>query len=127
MKDFRELKVWEKAHHLVLAVYAATMDFPKDETYGLMSQIRRASISIPANIAEGCGKSGDNEFSRYLYIAMGSASELEYELLLAHDLKYFDDEKYKFLYEELIAVRKMLNVLIQKIKSSQKGIHTANN
>jgi four helix bundle protein len=119
LRDFRELKVWEKSHHLALSVYKATAGFPKEETYGLLSQIRRASVSIPANIAEGCGKIGDNEFTRYLVIAMGSASELEYELLLAHDPNYLEDEDYGKLTNELIEVRKMLNALIQKIKSSK--------
>ena len=118
MKDFRELKVWEKSHHLVLSIYNVTSGFPKEEAFGLTSQIRRASVSVPANIAEGCGKTGDNEFTRYLYIAMGSASELEYELLLAHDLKYLDDKNYEILTTELIEIRKMLNGLIQRIKSS---------
>ncbi|MFQ5961877.1 MAG: four helix bundle protein, partial [Candidatus Methylomirabilales bacterium] len=74
MRDFRELKVWEKAHHLTLAVYNATTTFPRDELYGLTSQIRRSCASIPANIAEGCGRGGDAEFARFLQIAMGSAS-----------------------------------------------------
>jgi four helix bundle protein len=119
LKDFRELKVWEKSHHLALSIYKATAGFPKEETYGLSSQIRRACVSIPANIAEGCGKIGDNEFTRYLIIAMGSASELEYELILAHDLNYLDDRHFESLTTELVEIRKMLNALIQKIKSSQ--------
>jgi len=77
MKDFRELKVWEKAHQLTLSVYQVTRNYPKEETYGLTSQIRRASASIPANIAEGCGKAGDADLARYMQIAMGSSSELE--------------------------------------------------
>jgi len=90
MKDFRDLKVWHKAHELTLAVYKATGDFPKEELYGLTSQIRRCSVSIAANIAEGCGKCGGAEFNRYLLMASGSASELDYHLLLAHDLKYLN-------------------------------------
>src|SRR3990170_6872922 len=86
MKDFRELKVWEKAHRLTLMVYKATAAFPRDELYGLTGQIRRSCASIPANIAEGCGRSGDSELARFLQIAMGSASELEYHLLLGRDL-----------------------------------------
>ena len=88
MKDFRNLKVWEKSHQLALAVYKATSTFPRHELYGLTSQIRRACASIPANIAEGCGRSGDAELARFLQIAMGSASELEYHLLLARDLGF---------------------------------------
>ena len=83
MQSFRNLKVWEKAHRLTLDVYRSTKMFPRDETYGLTSQIRRAAGSIGANIAEGSCRKGDCEFSRFLQIAMGSASELEYHLLLA--------------------------------------------
>jgi four helix bundle protein len=89
MKDFKELKVWVKAHQLTLAVYQATTTFPKEELYGLTSQMRRSAASIPTNIAEGCGRGSDDDFRRFLQIAMGSASELEYQLLLAHDLGYF--------------------------------------
>jgi len=86
MKDFHELKVWRKAHELTLAVYQVTTGFPREERFGLTSQLRRCSASIPANLAEGCGRSGDAEFARFCSIAMGSASELEYHLLLAKDL-----------------------------------------
>jgi len=86
MKDFRSLKVWEKAHELVLKAYKATDLFPKHELYGITSQIRRAAASVPTNIAEGCGKDSDAELKRYFLIAMGSASELEYLLILARDL-----------------------------------------
>ena len=87
MKDFRELKVWQKAHQLTLAVYRTTAAFPREELYGLTSQLRRAGSSIAANLAEGCGRNGDMEFARFCSMAMGSASELEYHLLLAKDLK----------------------------------------
>jgi len=97
MKDFRQLKVWEKAHQLALAVYKVTKGFPKEELYGLTSQIRRASMSIPTNIAEGCGRNTDAEFARFLQIAMGSASETEYQLLLAHDLEFLTSEQYQKL------------------------------
>lgn len=80
MRDFRELKVWEKSHQLTLAIYKITAIFPREELYGLTIQIRRASASIPANIAEGCGRNGVAELARFLHIAMGSASELEYHL-----------------------------------------------
>lgn len=78
MKDFKKLKAWEKSHQLTLAIYKVTRSFPKDELYGLTSQMRRASVSIPANIAEGCGRGSDAELARFCHIAMGSASELEY-------------------------------------------------
>ena len=87
VKDFRELKVWQKAHELTLLVYRITTAFPREELYGLTSQLRRACSSIAANLAEGCGRSGDAEFARFCSIAMGSASELEYHPLLAKDLK----------------------------------------
>ena len=82
MRDFRSLKVWEKSHRLTLAVYQATMNFPREERYSLTQQIRRASVSIASNIAEGCGRKGAADFARFLQIAMGSASELEYQFLL---------------------------------------------
>jgi four helix bundle protein len=119
MKDFRELKVWEKAHALTLAVYKVTAEFPREELYSLTNQIRRSCVSIPNNIAEGCGKNGDADFGRYLQIAMGSSSELEYLLLLAHDLKYLSDDNYQDLTKDLIEVRKMLNSLIQRLKADR--------
>jgi four helix bundle protein len=91
LQNFKTLKVWEKGHELTLAVYKITARFPKDEVYGLTSQIRRAAASIPANIAEGCGRSGRAELGRFLHVAAGSASELEYHLLLAHDLSFLGD------------------------------------
>ncbi len=94
------------------------MLFPKQELYGLINQIRRAAVSIPTNIAEGCGKSGDADFSRYLQIAMGSSSELEYLLLLAHDLAYLPDETFQSLSSQLIEIRKMLNTLIQRTRAN---------
>ena len=118
MQDFRTLKVWEKAHQLTLDVYRATMAFPKEEMYGLTSQIRRASSSIPANIAEGCGRGGNAEFKQFLQIAMGSASELEYHLLLARDLHYLNATDYEHLADSAIEVKKMLTALIVKVKTA---------
>jgi four helix bundle protein len=108
MKDFRQLKVWEKAHQLALAIYKATKEFPKEELYGLTSQIRRANISIPTNIAEGCGRNTDAEFARFLQIAMGSASETEYQLLLSHDLHFLNKEQYDLLNTDVTEVKRML-------------------
>ena len=116
MREFRKLKVWEKAHKLVLEIYQVTKDFPKEELFGITNQIRRASISIPNNIAEGCGRKSKKELSNFLNIAMGSASEVEYLLLLSYDLYYFKD-KYKILNGNLIEMRKMLNVFMQKIEN----------
>jgi four helix bundle protein len=89
VKDFRELKVWQKAHELTLAVYQLIANFPPEERYGLSSQLRRAGSSIAANLAEGCGRNGDAELARFCSIAMGSASELEYHLLLGRDLQLY--------------------------------------
>ena len=91
MKDFRNLKVWEKAHLLTLAVYKASAGFPRQELFGLTSQMRHCSSSIGANIAEGCGKRGNNEFQRFLQISSGSASELDYHFLLARDLEFIEE------------------------------------
>jgi four helix bundle protein len=116
MKSFRDLQVWEKSHCLTLAVYSATAGFPREEQYGLTSQIRRASASIPANIAEGCGRTGDNELRRFMEIAMGSASELEYHLLLVKDLKILDERKYSELSQQTCEVKRMLAAFILKLK-----------
>jgi four helix bundle protein len=86
MRNFRSIKVWEKSHELVLGIYQETSRFPKSELFSLTSQIRNASSSIPSNIAEGCGKGSEAELARFLQTAMGSASELEYRILLARDL-----------------------------------------
>src|SRR2546421_657986 len=101
MKSFRELTIWQRSHQLTLAVYRATQVFRKDELYGLTNQARRASVSIPDNIAEGCGRDGDVELARFFRIAIGSASELEYHLLLAFDLTYIKRVHYEELSREL--------------------------
>jgi four helix bundle protein len=119
MKDFRNLQVWEKAHRLTLAVYKASSGFPRQELFGLTSQMRRCSASIGANIAEGCGKRGNNEFQRYLQIASGSASELDYHLLLARDLGFFEETDYRRLAGDLLHLRKMLTSLLQKVQSER--------
>jgi four helix bundle protein len=111
------LKVWERSHHLALVVYTATRAFPKEELYGLTSQIRRACASIPANIAEGCGRSGSAELARFLHIALGSASELDYHLLLARDLQFLTSTTHQELESEVTEVRRMLNSLIQKLRT----------
>ncbi|MFQ5734047.1 MAG: four helix bundle protein [Planctomycetaceae bacterium] len=94
MKDFRDLKVWEKAHQPALLVYRITKSFPKDELYGPTSQLRRSAKSVPSNIAEGCGRGSDADLARFLQIAMGSASEVEYQLLLSRNLEYIDSKQY---------------------------------
>lgn len=115
MQDFKNLKVWEKGHKLTLAVYQATGSFPREEMYGLRGQIRRACVSIPANIAEGCGRRGDLDLARFFQIAMGSASELEYHLLLAHDLCFISDTDYQYLADEVVDIKRMLTSFMQKL------------
>jgi four helix bundle protein len=102
VKDFRELKVWEKAHEMALRSYRLTEAFPKHELFGMASQIRRCSASIPANIAEGCGRLGNSELHRFLQIACGSASELEYHLLLARDLGYLPSAEHLSAQKQLL-------------------------
>jgi four helix bundle protein len=119
MKDFHELKVWQKAHQLTLAVYQVTAQFPREELYGLTRQLRRCSASIPANLAEGCGRKGDAEFARYCSIAMGSASELEYHLLLAKDLKFLRSRDHVELARRATEVKRMLTALIQKLTADR--------
>ena len=119
MKDFRKLKVWEKSHQLVLEVYRVTATFPSAEMYGLTSQLRRAGASIPANIAEGCGRGGDPELARFLQIAMGSASEVEYHLLLVHDLGFVADLDYERLVSSTIEVKRMLASLINRLRAER--------
>src|SRR5262245_7464875 len=117
MKHFRKMKLRERAHQLVLAVYHATASFPRDETYGLTAQIRRSASSIPSNIAEGCGRDGDPELARFCLIARGSASELEYQILLAHDLKLIPSDRYEGLTQEITEIKRMLTVLVQKLNA----------
>jgi four helix bundle protein len=120
MKNFRDLKVWEKSHELALAAYDATSNFPKQEMFGLVSQIRRCAASIPANIAEGCGRRGNGEFHRFLQIAMGSASELEYHLLLSRDLKFLDGQTYISLNGSVEEVKRMLASLVRKVDEERR-------
>jgi four helix bundle protein len=115
VRDFRELKVWSKAHSLTLDVYKVTRSFPRDELYGLTSQTRRAVVSVGANIAEGCGKSSKPDFARYLQTALGSASELEYHLLLARDLDYIAGNRYQELTVRVSEVKRMLTGFIQHL------------
>jgi four helix bundle protein len=119
VKDFRNLRVWERAHRLTLNIYKATGRFPREELYGLTAQMRRCSASIAANLAEGCGKRGNNEFQRYLQISSGSASELDYHLLLSRDLQFLSPVDHNALAKELGEPRRMLTSLI--LKSTWNG------
>jgi four helix bundle protein len=116
MKDFRSLEVWKQSHQLVLNIYRHTKLFPNSELFGLTSQIRRAATSIPTNIAEGCGRDGEAELGRFLNIAKGSASEVEYLLQLAQDLNYIESEAHKKLSTQTVEVRKMLNGLQKSLR-----------
>jgi four helix bundle protein len=115
MANFRELRVWERAHDLTLRIYETTASFPREEMYGLTSQIRRSCTSIPTNVAEGYGRGGDPELARFLHIAMGSASELEYQLLLARDLNLLPVPNYENLAQDLNEVQRMLASFIQRL------------
>jgi four helix bundle protein len=119
VKDFRQLKVWQIAHQLTLGIYQATASFPQSETYGLRSQIRRTASSTPANLAEGCGREGDAELARFCVIARGSASELEYHLLLARDLRFIPDQRYTELNHQVIEIKRMLTGLVLKLKADR--------
>jgi four helix bundle protein len=119
VKDFRELKVWQKAHQLTLTVYQLTAAFPREELYGLTSQLRRSCSSIPANLAEGCGRNGDAEFARFCSIAMGSASEVEYHLLLARDLKLIPPKDYEAMAQRVTELKRMLTALFQKLTADR--------
>ena len=119
MTDFRQLKVWRKAHEMTLQTYRATACFPREEMFGLTSQLRRATASIGANIAEGCGRRSDGGMCRFLQIARGSASEVEYHLLLARDLHLLEEKSFQVLTRQADELQRMLTGLMQTIKSSK--------
>ena len=120
MRSFKGLEVWKKAHQLTLEVYRASRSFPREELYGLTGQMRRSAASIPANVAEGCCRDGVLEFARFLGIAMGSASELEYHMLLARDLKLLPLAEFQLLEPRVIEIKRMLTRLIQKLKADSR-------
>lgn len=120
MKDYEKLEVWQWAHDFTLDVYAITKSFPKEELFGLVSQLRRASASIAANIAEGCGRDTDADFKRFLDIAYGSAAESSYHLRLARDLGYIAVTDYEKLSTKIASIRKMLAALIRKLKADRR-------
>jgi len=118
MMIYQNMKVWDKSHKLTLAVYAATGTFPVEERYGLTSQLRRGAASVPANIAEGCGRNGRAELARFLDISLGSASELEYHLLLARDLKYLDESTWTTLTDGTVEVKRMLAGFLKSLRTA---------
>jgi four helix bundle protein len=115
VQPFRKLNVWQKAHELALQLYKITRTFPTDERYGLTSQIRRSAASICANLAEGCGRQTRRDFARFAYIALGSASELEYHLLMAADLCILSQNSYRPLEQSVTDVKRMLAGLIRRL------------
>lgn len=120
MRNFRKYQVWELGHQITLDVYNLTNSFPNNEKYGLISQMRRASSSVPANIAEGCGRESEVEFRRFLNIANGSATELEYFLILVKDLNFVSELNIKDLVGKVDQLKRSLNKLISKINMTSK-------
>jgi len=121
MRNYKDLMVWEKAHKLTLAVYKETIAFPKEERFGLTSQVRRASSSIPANLAEGCGRRSDGEMGRFVQIAMGSGAELSYHLLLCRDLGILGITEFSRLSSDLEEVMRMLSALSGRVKGAVRS------
>ena len=119
MKNYRELEVWERSHKLTLALYRVTKSFPKDELFGLASQLRRACSSIPANLAEGCGRDSDADFKRFVVIAHGSASEVDYYLLLASELGLLMNADQISFGDEIAQIKRMLGALARKLKADR--------
>lgn len=116
MKDYRELKVWEKAHKAALTIYSLTKNFPKEEQFNLVSQIRRSAVSVPTNIAEGTGKLTNLDLAKFLQISLGSPHEVEYLLLLSFDLNFIEAEDYKNISTEIGEIKAMLISLIKKVR-----------
>ncbi|HMO64437.1 MAG TPA: four helix bundle protein [Verrucomicrobiota bacterium] len=120
MQDFRQLQVWQKGHQLSLQVYRVTRGFPREEMFGLTSQMRRAATSITANLAEGRGRGSDADFARFLFVAMGSACELESFLELAKDLGFTSAEDHRTTLDALIEIKRMLAALIHKLSPARR-------
>ena len=120
MRDFRQLEIWKKSHVLTLKIYNCTKSFPKDELYGITSQLRRASLSIPTNIAEGCGRLSEAEFYRFLVIALGSANELDYLVQVAGDLNFLDISVQQELLNNVKEIKQMLYSFINKLKEKKR-------
>ena len=119
MVDYRNYKVWQRSHKLVLEIYKVTRSYPSSEQFNLVSQTNRAALSIPTNIAEGCGRQTQKEFVRFLYISSGSAHELEYLLMVSGDLNFIDEKSRTFLLKEIDEIKKILYSLIQTIETSK--------
>ena len=115
MRNFQDLAIWKRSHALAIEIYKITQTFPRDEVFGQVSQIRRAIVSIPTNIAEGCGRRTKTEFAQFLNIASGSASEVEYELLLAKDTGYISEQQYEHLKNEIREIRSMISTYMTRL------------
>ncbi len=115
MRNYKNYIVWEKGHKLTLDIYQIVANYPKEELFSLVSQMKRSSSSIPTNIAEGCGRKSEKDFCRFLYIAFGSANELEYQIILSRDLNFITGEEVDVLLFQVEEIKKMLNSLIQKL------------
>jgi four helix bundle protein len=118
VQDFKKLEVWQLSHVLTVNMYRCTKGFPDDERYGLISQIRRAAISIEANIAEGCGRNTKMDFARFLQQAMGSAAELECHLLICKDLGMLGDGDFNQYQYKTVQIKRMLTALIDRARGS---------
>ena len=116
MRDFKKYLVWQKSHQVTLEIYKLTRSFPKEEMFALTSQMKRSSSSIPTNIAEGCGRSSDKDFCRFLYISCGSANELEYQIILSIALQFINSEDGENLLSQIEEIKKMLNGLSMKVR-----------
>jgi four helix bundle protein len=117
MRNYRDLKVWEKAHRSALQIYGLTKDFPKEEQFNLVSQLRRSALSIPTNIAEGSGKFTNTDFAKFLQIALGSAHEVEYLLLFSFELTHLEKNNYELIAKEIGEIKAMLIALIKKVRT----------
>jgi four helix bundle protein len=116
VRDYRKLQAWEKAHQLALTIYRHTRRFPREEQYGLVAQMRRAAASVPANLAEGCGRGGQTELARFMVIAQGSTMELDYHVLLSADLGYLNSEDASDLSARIDEVNRMLTTYIARLR-----------
>ena len=120
MRDFRKLEIWKRSHKAALLLYKVTQEFPTEEKYGLTNQIRRAGVSLPSNIAEGCGHESKKEFARYLQLAAASTSELQYQLILVHELFYLQEDQYEELANIIEELKKMIFVCTKRIRAGSK-------
>lgn len=122
MQDYKQLKVWDEAHKLTLEIYSVTKRFPKEELFVLTSQMRRSSAAIPTNIAEGCGRESSKDYAHFLQIAVASAFELNYQILLARDLNYIANQDYAVLDDKIDKIRRQLANLIRKVRASEQTV-----